>query len=1575
MKSCRCLMCVLFLISGVFAQAVTFYVSPEGDDSADGSQETPFLTIQQAVDVAALIPDRTELCEIRIAAGTYAPATLNLDHVKVTGAVDAEGCPMSIIDASNLSANGMNVTSAEDVIVENLQLKNGYVGLKVLEVDTVSINNIYALSNEGEGIFVSSSCNLSLSGNMVSNNHHGIKINHSDNISLVNNKVLNNPSGGIWYYYCSGQVSMQDNTVSSNGGKNNYGRYTSGMYGYGVHLDHTPAVDVVDNRIAGPGSKGVNLESSSGVTVRHNSITSFAVPLIMESSLDGVVELNNLAVSAACRSGYSDNFIQGIAVKLLNSTISGPICRNNMSLDYDYHDECTYVQGSAVLKDNWYDQTIENNILQQMSGPTALNGYRLSPVNIESEYPCAPSVPRNLTADEGSDGVHLSWEAPSELTNGELIEDVHPDKDIIYTVYRVREGENLPPYGALPAPVGTIVGATSMAVNNGEPGVPMQYVVTATIDGNQSWLSSFVIATLPLTYTYDNHEWYVDGGYEEEDADGSILHPFSSINDALTAVRANGCNQTIHVAPATYQESLLLNLNGIKIIGDFREVGDESPVIIDAGDGDNDAVHIEHGAFVWLENMTLTNGGASMSCEKTSNLKLVDMEIFHNCYITDTEGILIVTSHFGGGDYKPVLTMDGSCHNIVVIGNSFNYMCALQLASASVINNTIVGSSISLESGASLIGNIIDGGPLGLNLPGGIACYGNTIIGCYKGLNCAKSNITFVNNQIRMCATGGIIFYSAGSGCFAWNNIYGNGVSQIKNYCQYDQYARYNYFNTSSDAETASVVSGLVDVEGYKADGVPYNFNGCLLPPEKLYAEESDDGVVLTWNAPRYQLSAATHQRLNGSLIDVYKAEAVEDPVSYRVYRIQGENIFPPHEPAGVRALQVAELVAVIDGLDNAQCIDLPSGIGPYFYAVTAVSDGNESWISGVVSVNDLLDTDGDGLNNAYEQQVLGMDPQEVDTDGDGLPDGWEYDHGFKPAGISDEGLIAWWPMDELDGTVVSDASGNGHNGTLKNVETGCWNAEGVMGGCLEYPLDSVQWVDLGCSTDLGVEGTELSISFWYQAGEQIGRNQLLLSRINWALNYEIVAGYYNSLTFRACIDDASYATPQSSSTRCRLKEWNHVAGVYDGEIMRLYLNGEEVAQKEVEGNLQGPTTHLVFGYANESINIAGKLDDVRLYRAVLSVADVQALYEPMRDDDGDGMTARDEFAAGTDPLDASSRLCPVFDDMDRTEEGIVICGQVFAAGQTCRMEYNDEDWGSEMFEAGWQDAGDVFISDENGYVVWEDKGSENRLSPDEYPSRHYRLCAYSGVLGMEWKSEAVVGYCRKEIPAGVGTQYIGFPYQAIGASGPAHRLTESAIFSEFNFEENDQVAVLVEEENNSCYITAALREYAGVVQWCVQVPPIFDYAPVDSVENDWATFEAGDWIRVERANTTTARRIWLMGEVIREDVEIAFNEKGNWVMVPYPGQYELEELFNAEILTEGGPMPGVAPELASGDYVKTMGCGQPLRTLFYADHPTYGLGWYEQLPPLFDFVPSGLTLKAGDVVRYYAKEPLIWAP
>lgn len=105
---------------------------------------------------------------------------------------------------------------------------------------------------------------------------------------------------------------------------------------------------------------------------------------------------------------------------------------------------------------------------------------------------------------------------------------------------------------------------------------------------------------------------------------------------------------------------------------------------------------------------------------------------------------------------------------------------------------------------------------------------------------------------------------------------------------------------------------------------------------------------------------------------------------------------------------------APIIGSDNSAVIELPYSVLP---------DGWTSSMFFMLGLN--VDTDQDGLSDAFERIISKTDPNLADTDGDGMPDGWEHefeDVGFDPRMTNAEGTSArTGPNDDLDGDGLSN--------------------------------------------------------------------------------------------------------------------------------------------------------------------------------------------------------------------------------------------------------------------------------------------------------------------------------------------------------------------------------------------------------------------------------------------------------------------------------------------------------------------------------------------------------------------------
>ena len=111
--------------------------------------------------------------------------------------------------------------------------------------------------------------------------------------------------------------------------------------------------------------------------------------------------------------------------------------------------------------------------------------------------------------------------------------------------------------------------------------------------------------------------------------------------------------------------------------------------------------------------------------------------------------------------------------------------------------------------------------------------------------------------------------------------------------------------------------------------------------------------------------------------------------------------------------------------------------------------------------------------------------------------------------------------------------------------------------------------------------------------------------------------GYQDSqFSFALCgqDDDHSRFTTLAAPTVFGMGQWHHVAGSYDGHMMRLYVDGIEVATSDVErGAIAYPPkgAYVVGGYEdeNEHYLLDGMLHEVRVYRRALTGNEISQQY------------------------------------------------------------------------------------------------------------------------------------------------------------------------------------------------------------------------------------------------------------------------------------------------------------------------------------------------------------------------------
>jgi len=197
---------------------------------------------------------------------------------------------------------------------------------------------------------------------------------------------------------------------------------------------------------------------------------------------------------------------------------------------------------------------------------------------------------------------------------------------------------------------------------------------------------------------------------------------------------------------------------------------------------------------------------------------------------------------------------------------------------------------------------------------------------------------------------------------------------------------------------------------------------------------------------------------------------------------------------------------------------------------------------------------------------------------------------------VTDPDLLGWWKLDEGMGTTAVDWSGHGHHGAISGDAK--WT-HGVQGGALQ--LDGVDdYVEV---PDVGISGAAArTISGWAKASNT--------SIASWTDVFGFSGPSGNGGHFDIERRDySSYALHIYGWERDLIPvdlEWHHFAATYDGTNAVRYADGVSIGSEAVTLNTTA-TFHM--GKRVDNANFfPGVVDDVRLYKKVLSEAEIQAV-------------------------------------------------------------------------------------------------------------------------------------------------------------------------------------------------------------------------------------------------------------------------------------------------------------------------------------------------------------------------------
>lgn len=256
-----------FLVTaGGFAGAEILYVDDDAAPGGNGTLETPFQTIQDAVDNA------TGGDTVRVFNGTYLENVL----VNVTVSLIGNGSANTTIDGS--SAGNVVLISASFTNISGFSVTNGENGIKI-ESDNNQIFENNCSTNDDYGLYLRrSDWNIVENNTCTSNGRDGMYLDFSHNNSLSRNSCNWNSFNGIRI------MASVDNRFTEN------------------HCDHNTVTGIeitdsesliIENNICLYNQRGINVQTSSGNEISQNNCNNNSFGINLMNSDDNIIANNS----------------------------------------------------------------------------------------------------------------------------------------------------------------------------------------------------------------------------------------------------------------------------------------------------------------------------------------------------------------------------------------------------------------------------------------------------------------------------------------------------------------------------------------------------------------------------------------------------------------------------------------------------------------------------------------------------------------------------------------------------------------------------------------------------------------------------------------------------------------------------------------------------------------------------------------------------------------------------------------------------------------------------------------------------------------------------------------------------------------------------------------------------------------------------------------------------------------------------------------------------------------------------------------------------------------------------------
>ena len=208
-----------------------------------------------------------------------------------------------------------------------------------------------------------------------------------------------------------------------------------------------------------------------------------------------------------------------------------------------------------------------------------------------------------------------------------------------------------------------------------------------------------------------------------------------------------------------------------------------------------------------------------------------------------------------------------------------------------------------------------------------------------------------------------------------------------------------------------------------------------------------------------------------------------------------------------------------------------------------------------------------------------------------------------------EEGLQAHWTFDESEGTEAKDSTDNENHGELFADGDGnfpIWLSDGGKeGGAISF--NGANHVEVPDAPSIGADLVGgFSMSAWFKSNVPLGTTgggSRMLEKGNSFFFLQWAGGGMNFLVKKGGSNVTTVIGDPIDADR-----WYHITGVFDGEEIRVYLDGRLKGSALIGTDIDDAGLPLRIGSDDGSAHFDGAMDDVRMWNRPLTALEVKLL-------------------------------------------------------------------------------------------------------------------------------------------------------------------------------------------------------------------------------------------------------------------------------------------------------------------------------------------------------------------------------